>query len=345
MRTEAELTRLLFPLYLSGWTHLLGLHVPVAFPLRIELEQGVSLETRGPEDVLARLEPAMGGRYNPTHFVKVCGEKYIDAVRQRRVLPSLELTVGEWETVGSGLTRRLILALILADYLFVACPSWRYWVEIRPDYWEAGGGSDSSHIENISEEHRLEWEQDVFQEWFERLEPFYCAFKPCENRLAVALHAFWVALSSGRDDQRIPGLMVACEALLSTDKAELTHQVSERAAFLLEQDPSRRLALYKTMKRQYARRSAFVHGAPSSKQHRAPTAHGSPKWTASESYDLVWIVTRLLRLALSIDTYRQALDAKDQSHLNTYLQGLVFGVLQPPEPPPIAPGTRSEERV
>jgi len=97
----------------------------------------------------------------------------------------------------------------------------------------------------------------------------YCAlleryFQPVQwhsGRMAVAVGAF-LAYALGPDDaQRYLALMTVFEALLSTDSSEIIHQISERAAFMLETTEEGRDRLYKRMKKLYKTRSLLVHGA------------------------------------------------------------------------------------
>lgn len=57
------------------------------------------------------------------------------------------------------------------------------------------------------------------------------------------------------------GLFCSClECLFSRENTEVTHRVSERAAFLLEDNPSGRKAMYEGVKRAYDLRSTVFHG-------------------------------------------------------------------------------------
>lgn len=69
-----------------------------------------------------------------------------------------------------------------------------------------------------------------------------------------------MARSSGILPLKIVSYVNALECLFTTTKAELTHRLSERAAFFLEKEPEKRMALYKKIKKAYSLRSTIVHG-------------------------------------------------------------------------------------
>ena len=54
--------------------------------------------------------------------------------------------------------------------------------------------------------------------------------------------------------------MTVFEAVLSTDNNEITHQIAERTAYLLEKGEDQRHETYRRMKRLYNTRSRVVHG-------------------------------------------------------------------------------------
>jgi hypothetical protein len=122
----------------------------------------------------------------------------------------------------------------------------------RPDDWMPAGPQD------IPVHKRLEMQRVRF--YCELLEPYFRAKYWHSGRVAVALGAF-LSYALGPDTgQGYLALMTVFEAILSTEKTEITHQISERLAFMLETDEDARYALYKRMKRLYNTRSRLVHG-------------------------------------------------------------------------------------
>ncbi len=80
------------------------------------------------------------------------------------------------------------------------------------------------------------------------------------NRVSTALSYFWSALIAKEPNQLFTNLTILLECLLSTDRQELSHKVSERAAIILGKDNNDRLTIYKDMKEIYSQRSKIVHG-------------------------------------------------------------------------------------
>lgn len=78
--------------------------------------------------------------------------------------------------------------------------------------------------------------------------------------VSVALHCFWAFLFSRFPDQAYISLVTIFEALLSTGNNEISHQISERSAIILENAPEDRLRIYEAIKKLYDLRSKIVHG-------------------------------------------------------------------------------------
>ncbi len=60
-------------------------------------------------------------------------------------------------------------------------------------------------------------------------------------------------------------LTVVLESLFTTDNQEITHKMSERIAFFLEENREKRRILFKRIKKIYKIRSNIVHGTDVSK--------------------------------------------------------------------------------
>lgn len=80
------------------------------------------------------------------------------------------------------------------------------------------------------------------------------------KRIQLALYFTAAARSNSDVGLKIVHYCSAIEALFATDKTELTHKLSERVASFLEDDPRRRLEIYKNVKKAYNNRSTIVHG-------------------------------------------------------------------------------------
>lgn len=105
------------------------------------------------------------------------------------------------------------------------------------------------------------WNEGLFLDKFLALTPFYRSVATNQSRLAVALHAFWIGLTSYSIDQKIIGMTTVFEAIFGGESGgEVVHQLSERLAISIREKPTERLELYHKFKKLYAHRSVFVHG-------------------------------------------------------------------------------------
>ncbi len=80
-------------------------------------------------------------------------------------------------------------------------------------------------------------------------------------RISVAFYHAQSARMSNDIAIKVANYCSALEALFATSHAELAHQLSERVAFFLEDDPEKRLTTYRNVKNAYTIRSKIVHGA------------------------------------------------------------------------------------
>jgi hypothetical protein len=136
-------------------------------------------------------------------------------------------------------------------------------------------------------------------------------------------------------DQQSITFCAATEALLSpSGGGEVTHQVAERAAWLLGSTPQARVDVYDQMKAHYDRRSFFVHGNPGKRKGtEAPSAMGA-KADEMATSDLFEVVKDLLRVALRHKPYRQVLEdtsGKAGERMSAYFKRVIFGVEKPPK--------------
>lgn len=85
-------------------------------------------------------------------------------------------------------------------------------------------------------------------------------FQRESGRLNIAMRLLQQARSSRDLGEKIANYCSYFEALLSSNSIELSHQLSERAAFLLRTPPEERYEHFRKTKRAYAIRSKVVHG-------------------------------------------------------------------------------------
>lgn len=86
------------------------------------------------------------------------------------------------------------------------------------------------------------------------------AFQRESGRITISMRFLQQARSSKDLGEKIANYCSYFEALLSSNSIELSHQLSERAAFLLRTSPEARYEHFKKTKRAYAIRSKVVHG-------------------------------------------------------------------------------------
>jgi len=81
-----------------------------------------------------------------------------------------------------------------------------------------------------------------------------------KSRLFRALYSAEMARASAEIGVKIAYYCIAFEALFSTAKEAIAHQIAERAAILIESAAASRLTMYRNLKRVYGIRSTVVHG-------------------------------------------------------------------------------------
>lgn len=80
-----------------------------------------------------------------------------------------------------------------------------------------------------------------------------------EDPLRLAIHLIGFARSSGFIPHKIAFYCSALEAMLSTSQSELSHQIAERVAIVINTDETR-IEKYRFVKKCYGIRSKFIHG-------------------------------------------------------------------------------------
>lgn len=80
------------------------------------------------------------------------------------------------------------------------------------------------------------------------------------DRISRAYYLVQAARSQSDLAIKISNYCTAFESLFATSRSELTHKLSERVAYFLENDSSARIDIFKSMKKAYMVRSKTVHG-------------------------------------------------------------------------------------
>jgi len=161
-------------------------------------------------------------------------------------------------------------------------------------------------------------------------EPYFRPVHWHSGRLAVALGSFSAALSANDPAQSYLALMTVFEAIVSTENTEISHQIAERTAFLLEKHEEERYQVYRRMKQLYGTRSAVVHGGVENAPGYITTDRLRldaritivPKNDAADAFELC---VRLLRRILSEAALVHLLQSKrPKEALNEYYLRLGF---------------------
>lgn len=163
-----------------------------------------------------------------------------------------------------------------------------------------------------------EMHERIFDGLREENRPKHTAFQKSINRLDRAMRFLTQARSSDDVGQRIANFCSYFECLLSTSANELSHQLSERAAFFLADTPTDRLKVFREMKRAYGVRSKIVHG-----DILSASAVDALVETSRNCDD----AARALLLKIIADTeIVQLLNEGSNEALDRYMLDLIFGI-------------------
>jgi len=139
-----------------------------------------------------------------------------------------------WTSSGRVMTTRNFLSMVARDVTMSAT---------------------SQHL--TAEEFRAT--RDLFQK--EVADPAFVRSNPMRaSRLDRAIYFVQAARLASHLPVKIANYCTALEALLSSDAAELTHKLSERAGWLLGRDVTERIDIVQRIKKAYSIRSKVVHG-------------------------------------------------------------------------------------
>ncbi len=117
-------------------------------------------------------------------------------------------------------------------------------------------------------------------------------------------------------EYRIVSFVAGLEALFSTHAQEVAHQLSERVASFLEQDPLERVRLFKCAKKVYKTRSKIVHGG-----------HVNPEETdRAECRSSQWLRKALLKI---VEENHLSLYRRSVTYMDDYFAKLVLGATLP----------------
>lgn len=148
--------------------------------------------------------------------------------------------------------------------------------------------------------------------------PEHTAFRRTTLRLDRAARFLQQARSAEDLGQKIANYCSFFEALLSTSSAELSHQLSERAAFFLSNSPPERIRIFREIKKAYGVRSKIVHGDVLSSIAIAGLVDVAKNCDDTARALMLKIIMNPELDALMSDGSNEAIDA--------YMLDLIFGV-------------------
>ncbi|WP_454440986.1 hypothetical protein [Vibrio bathopelagicus] len=138
------------------------------------------------------------------------------------------------------------------------------------------------------------------------------------GRVTVSNSFLQQARSSADIGVKIANYCSYFESLLSASSAELSHQLAERAAFLLKETPEERYEHFKATKKAYGVRSKIVHGDTlSNKQLESLN---------SISLHCDQVARELLTLVTSNSDFQVAVNDSNNQVLDEYLVKKIFGI-------------------
>jgi hypothetical protein len=211
----------------------------------------------------------------------------------------------------------------------VLAPEFDRWDNYR-HVWQGPHRFEKKVIDDS--EHRQFPELDLTQvrHYCGLLEPYFRAKKWLSGRVAVALGAFLSYALGSNDGQGYLAMMTVFEALLSTGSEEITHQICERLAFMLERSEAQRLEVYRRMKKLYSTRSRLIHGDIENKKGVVITYRDlrlDAKMTIVPDQDLADLFDYCLKLFKAIlerPDLLALLEHKDREALRDYYLRLIF---------------------
>lgn len=189
------------------------------------------------------------------------------------------------------------------------------------DYSLAKGGKTLLTINQEELELACALANSSFKGLKEQNNPTHTALQKKTGRVNISTHHLQLARSASDLAIKISTYCSFFESLFSTATAELSHQLSERIAFFLTEDPHERLDIFKKTKKAYGIRSKAVHGDmihdKELKDLVATTQHCDE------------IARKIChKLLTSSETY--SIFEGTSETIDTYMRNLIFGITKTP---------------
>ena len=262
--------------------------------------------------------------FHPTHIIRIRTDDYKKEVVSRIRRDGSEFDAKNLRLVEyNGISKQLMLSLMLASGLkfkFRGC------FHFRADSGETMGYRMTSFGNSpLYAASDLVWgaayKAQLRTEWTQasrialKVDRYFRSGVWWSDRLSMGIQYFWNALCSSIPEQAFLSLMSGLESVLSTQRTEITHLLSERVAIILGKGRISRLRIYKQMKKLYGIRSELVHGKAFTRRGKQTTESliVSAKYSNvphSAMGELVNITGSVIKCLLSRPTYLRIVQTK-----------------------------------
>jgi len=281
--------------------------------------------------------------FHPTHIIRIRTDDYKKEVVSRIRRDGSEFDAKNLRLVEyNGISKQLMLSLMLASGLkfkFRGC------FHFRADSGETMGYRMTSFGNSpLYAASDLVWgaayKAQLRTEWTQasrialKVDRYFRSGVWWSDRLSMGIQYFWNALCSSIPEQAFLSLMSGLESVLSTQRTEITHLLSERVAIILGKGRISRLRIYKQMKKLYGIRSELVHGKAFTRRGKQTTESliVSAKYSNvphSAMGELVNITGSVIKCLLSRPTYLRIVQTKrnedkTSQELDTYFLKQLF---------------------
>ena len=165
------------------------------------------------------------------------------------------------------------------------------------------------------------YRKDIFEKPLEKLSNISQKNIPTdlEKKILQAIQIFWLSRLSYKIEIRFLMIVSALESLLLTEKDRdyIGLKLSEKTAFLIENEPKRRYELFKIMKKFYTKRSKLVHAGKKDVEK---------KDLAIIENIFLNLTLKLLELSQKYTKMEQKSHEQDQEGVEDYIEFLKFNL-------------------
>lgn len=277
--------------------------------------------------------------FRPTHLIYIDQSEYFRGLDARLKADGLTRPKEPVERVDvMGIRRQVLIAATLVGHLTWEAGNPYTLDKSDPDFPYHQGGMSAHPLDAMPKNQFLYggpvgWFSNVSPQALRRkvlqLDGYYRSGAWRNDRLSIALGYLWSALTTSHAELCFSAFCMALEALVSTQRNEITHILAERCAVLIRPPGADRIAAYEELKQLYTIRSAIVHGssglkgvltwetlAVSAKASNAP--HSKVLRLLSYVVDLINATLDDKEFLQSFQTLTKRKDGDDHAAVNTY---------------------------